>query len=81
METVKESPPALGSRTAFALWVCAQHNLVNEKLGKKAFPCDMTALDERWKTGAKGCWTNAGETASASLGRDVGGEGGAPSAS
>jgi len=33
-EAVKESPPRVESRSAFATWLCQQHNLVNKKLGK-----------------------------------------------
>ena len=70
--TVEASPPALGSRTALAVWLCRQHNLVNEKLGKPLFDCDIKKLDARWRDGAPGCWTHAGETASESLGKDDG---------
>lgn len=49
-------PPAVGSRAEFAGWVCAQHNLVNELLGKPLFPCTPAALEERWRTGRRGCW-------------------------
>ena len=31
------------------MWLCEQHNLVNEKLGKDLFKCDMNTLDERWR--------------------------------
>jgi Erv1 / Alr family len=45
------------SRAALARWVCALHNEVNEKLGKAKWPCDVAALDERWRLGAtKRCW-------------------------
>lgn len=33
------------SREAFAVWVCQQHNLVNEKLGKPTFSCDLVSLE------------------------------------
>ena len=38
------------SRQELCQWVCRQHNLVNEKLGKPLFSCDMKDLDERWRT-------------------------------
>ena len=44
------------SRLALSLWLCEQHNEVNEKLGKKIFPCKIEMLDQRWKKGAPGCW-------------------------
>ena len=29
------------SRTALSMWLCDQHNRVNEKLGKPTFRCEM----------------------------------------
>lgn len=53
---MKEAPPRVESRGAFAVWVCEQHNLVNEKLGKPLFPCDLATLDKRWRKGEARCW-------------------------
>ncbi|KAH8056895.1 sulfhydryl oxidase [Aureococcus anophagefferens] len=69
-EAVEASPPDLASRALFSIWTCEQHNLVNAKLGKKTFDCALSALDERWKHGAPGCWADADDTAAASLGRE-----------
>mmetsp|Transcript_24922 Transcript_24922/g.41547 ORF Transcript_24922/g.41547 Transcript_24922/m.41547 type:complete len:87 (+) Transcript_24922:587-847(+) len=44
------------SRKDLVLWMCEQHNLVNKKLHKPIFPCDMRLLDERWRLGAQECW-------------------------
>jgi FAD-linked sulfhydryl oxidase len=67
---VAASAPRTESRAALARWVCEQHNAVNEALGKRAFPCELAALDERWRTGAAGCWPDADAgQAEASLGR------------
>ena len=52
------------------MWLCRQHNAVNAKLGKPAFPCDVAALDARWRTGARECWPDDAETAEQSLGRE-----------
>jgi FAD-linked sulfhydryl oxidase len=41
------------SRKELCQWLCDQHNIVNHKLGKTAFPCDMTSLDERWRKSNK----------------------------
>ena len=49
------SPPDVGSRLAFSLWMCRQHNIVNKKLGKEEFDCQIGKLDERWKVGREGC--------------------------
>mmetsp|Transcript_7972 Transcript_7972/g.8816 ORF Transcript_7972/g.8816 Transcript_7972/m.8816 type:complete len:188 (+) Transcript_7972:54-617(+) len=48
-ENLKVKPVQATSRENLCIWLCGQHNLVNEKLGKKLFPCDMTRLDERWR--------------------------------
>jgi hypothetical protein len=37
------------SREDLAMWLCHQHNDVNEKIGKPLFHCNMKALDERWR--------------------------------
>jgi FAD-linked sulfhydryl oxidase len=37
------------SRKDLCVWLCEQHNLVNKKLGKPIFKCDMNTLDERWR--------------------------------
>ena len=68
---VARAPPRLQSRESFALWVCEQHNAVNEKLGKPAFRCSIKALDERWRKGSKACREifQAAELASESLGQ------------
>lgn len=34
-----KSPPRVESREALMLWLCQQHNLVNERLGKEQFDC------------------------------------------
>ncbi|KAL0589287.1 hypothetical protein ABG067_002506 [Albugo candida] len=49
-------PPRVKSRQSFSLWLCEQHNLVNEKIGKPIFQCNMSTLSERWRTGKKECW-------------------------
>lgn len=48
-ENLKENPTKTESRQDLSLWVCEQHNLVNEKLGKPIFKCDVDLLDERWR--------------------------------
>lgn len=46
---VLSRPPASKSREELALWVCALHNDVSRKLGKDEQPCDLAALDLRWR--------------------------------
>eukprot|EP00546_Thalassionema_frauenfeldii_P000643 CAMPEP_0178937006 /NCGR_PEP_ID=MMETSP0786-20121207/25502_1 /TAXON_ID=186022 /ORGANISM="Thalassionema frauenfeldii, Strain CCMP 1798" /LENGTH=130 /DNA_ID=CAMNT_0020615499 /DNA_START=154 /DNA_END=546 /DNA_ORIENTATION=+ len=48
-EKLKEKPVRAESRKDLCQWLCEQHNLVNDKLGKKTFSCDMKTLDERWR--------------------------------
>ena len=54
--SLKKSPVEAESRTELCLWLCNQHNQVNQKLGKQLFECNMKDLDERWrKSSAKKC--------------------------
>jgi len=59
----------LETRESLVLWVCRQHNFVNESLGKPTFTCSLRALDERWRDGRPGCWQQAEQTARESLGQ------------
>ena len=72
-QETERSPPRLGSRRSFSLWLCEQHNAVNAKLGKPAFECTLERLDERWRTGSPACHASSEasgrETASESLGQ------------
>jgi hypothetical protein len=47
--------PRIDSREAFCVWMCEQHNMVNAKLRKPTFPCDMAKLDARWRDGGERC--------------------------
>jgi len=48
-DNLAKSPVKARSREDLSMWLCEQHNLVNEKLGKDLFKCDMKTLDERWR--------------------------------
>ena len=48
-ESLQKSPVKAESRKDLCLWLCNQHNQVNQKLGKPLFECNMKNLDERWK--------------------------------
>lgn len=48
-EEIEKSKPDVSSRVALSHWLCEQHNIVNNKLGKEKFDCAKT--DERWKDG------------------------------
>ena len=50
-DDLKRHPPAVQSRSTFALWMCDMHNRVNTKLGKQLFDCDRVM--ERWYDGWK----------------------------
>jgi len=52
-QNLQAQPVQTSSRTALCQWLCEQHNMVNEKLGKPLFPCDMASLDERWRKSSK----------------------------
>ena len=44
-DKIVELEPKLDSRQDLSIWMCQQHNLVNEKLGKKKFNCSIRALE------------------------------------
>ena len=48
-QNIELSPPQTESREDLCLWLCEQHNHVNQKLGKPLFKCTMEKLDERWR--------------------------------
>mmetsp|Transcript_25147 Transcript_25147/g.55143 ORF Transcript_25147/g.55143 Transcript_25147/m.55143 type:complete len:160 (+) Transcript_25147:134-613(+) len=48
-QNIEKSPVKAESRTDLCVWLCKQHNQVNEKLGKPLFDCNMKNLDERWR--------------------------------
>ena len=43
-EKIAEHPPRLAGRDELSLWFCEQHNLVNQRLGKADFNCNMRRL-------------------------------------
>ena len=46
---IELNPPKTESRDDLCIWLCEQHNLVNQKLGKPLFQCSIDKLDERWR--------------------------------
>ncbi|GMH91522.1 hypothetical protein TL16_g12080 [Triparma laevis f. inornata] len=58
-ESVSKNPiePHTKNKNDLMIYLCKRHNEVNVKLGKKEFECDPRLLDERWRTGFKGCET------------------------
>lgn len=54
------NPPNILSNQGLVQWMCTAHNAVNERKGKKMFPCDMDHLITRW--GACGCEESESET-------------------
>ncbi|OCB85544.1 FAD-dependent thiol oxidase [Sanghuangporus baumii] len=50
-EEIQRSPPDVSNRENLSRWLCQQHNIVNERLGKPLFDCSIKSLDERWKDG------------------------------
>uniref|UniRef100_A0A7S4W4J2 Sulfhydryl oxidase n=1 Tax=Ditylum brightwellii TaxID=49249 RepID=A0A7S4W4J2_9STRA len=49
-----KSPPRTKSRKELCIWLCEQHNIVNQKLYKPQFPCDLNSLDQRWRNKKEG---------------------------
>ncbi|CAB9507956.1 linked sulfhydryl oxidase ALR [Seminavis robusta] len=48
-QSIQEKPIQTASREDLCIWLCEQHNIVNKKLGKPIFKCDIKGLDERWR--------------------------------
>lgn len=48
-KNLEKSPVQISSRKDLCVWLCEQHNVVNRKIGKASYPCDMKTLDERWR--------------------------------
>eukprot|EP00560_Eucampia_antarctica_P001566 CAMPEP_0197831540 /NCGR_PEP_ID=MMETSP1437-20131217/10750_1 /TAXON_ID=49252 ORGANISM="Eucampia antarctica, Strain CCMP1452" /NCGR_SAMPLE_ID=MMETSP1437 /ASSEMBLY_ACC=CAM_ASM_001096 /LENGTH=177 /DNA_ID=CAMNT_0043434495 /DNA_START=40 /DNA_END=573 /DNA_ORIENTATION=+ len=48
-ENLKSEPVKTTNRKDLCMWMCEQHNIVNEKLGKSIFKCNMNDLDARWR--------------------------------
>lgn len=46
---LKKYPPKTGSREELVLWLCKVHNMVNERLKKKAYDC--TKVQENYSCG------------------------------
>jgi mitochondrial FAD-linked sulfhydryl oxidase len=48
-QNIKQQPVQVQTRQELCIWLCEQHNIVNQKLGKEKFPCTMKQLDQRWR--------------------------------
>jgi mitochondrial FAD-linked sulfhydryl oxidase len=46
---LQEKPVQSATRKDLCIWLCEQHNVVNQKIGKPVFKCDIRTLDERWR--------------------------------
>ena len=57
-ENLKALPPQVETRENLCMWLCKQHNIVNEKLGKPSFSCNLYDLDQRWREGGIHCRDN-----------------------
>lgn len=55
-----DHPVRADDNKELSLWLCEVHNIVNERLNKPLFPCNLDALKERW--GSCGCFDNATST-------------------
>lgn len=63
-DALQASPPRLGSRAEFSIWMCELHNHVNARIGKPPIKCDLRSLDEAWRTPSKECAQAQAELAS-----------------
>jgi FAD-linked sulfhydryl oxidase len=55
-EDVEKNPPNVESGSAFALWLCERHNVVNELLEKPTKVCTMEEYNLRWVVGKQHCY-------------------------
>lgn len=46
---LQKLPPDVSSQEAFSKWMCQLHNMVNKKLGKQEFDCNL--VQQRWRDG------------------------------
>jgi len=47
-KNIKLHPAKLDSRDAFMVWMCEQHNFINDSIGKPIYPCLIPNLVKRW---------------------------------
>ena len=45
---IAKYPPAVKNRGEFAKWMCLQHNIINEMIGKEVWVCTEDNLIKRW---------------------------------
>jgi hypothetical protein len=62
-ELLQAHPVDARDNRRLSTWLCRVHNLVNERLGKAQFSCELDALKERW--GSCGCFDPPNATSSA----------------
>jgi FAD-linked sulfhydryl oxidase len=53
---LRDSPVDARDNKRLSVWLCRAHNEVNARLGKRAFPCALGPLADRW--GKCGCFGN-----------------------
>jgi hypothetical protein len=56
-EMLAEYPIDTRSNSHLSLWLCKLHNVVNARLAKPQFACELAALKDRW--GSCGCFGDA----------------------
>jgi mitochondrial FAD-linked sulfhydryl oxidase len=68
-QVIKHSPPRASNRKEFQHWLCSIHNIVNRRLGKEVFDCNL--VEERWGgvecdgDGEQGCAMDWGNSSTA----------------
>jgi hypothetical protein len=65
-ELLQAHPVDARDNRRLSTWLCRVHNLVNERLGKPEFSCELDSLKERW--GSCGCFDPPNATSSSAAG-------------
>lgn len=47
-DRIKAHPPKVGSDKELIMWMCEEHNYLNEGLGRELFYCQYDTLKNRW---------------------------------
>jgi FAD-linked sulfhydryl oxidase len=72
-EMLVDHPVDSRSNRDLSLWLCKLHNIVNARLAKPQFPCELDALKDRW--GACGCFDDATNGTAVSIGSSLAAKG------
>ena len=47
-DRINAHPPTVSNQKELSLWLCEEHNELNQKLGRDTFSCSADVLKRRW---------------------------------